>query len=233
MVNAFDELVTSLVTGGMDPAAAASLVARAVIEASAKPKTSGAERTRRWRERHKASQSVTVTSPPSPVTVTSQPSQSVTCDAAAAEELPLTTTSLSDSQGIQKEESKEVVQSTELRARGTRLPDNWEPSAANWKFASGRGLRALDIEIEATKFRNYWTAKPGAGARKVNWDRTWENWILNSKAGSKNGTTGNVIDAADRLLERIDQFERGDDTQLLGEVRGRTGTADVRLLPSK
>ena len=34
------------------------------------------------------------------------------------------------------------------------------------------------MNTEAEKFRNYWTAKSGAGATKRDWSATWRNWII-------------------------------------------------------
>ena len=218
-MTAFDELVTSLVTGGMSPAAAAALVARAVIEATAKQKTTGAARQARWRERHKASQSVTEASSHSTATVTSQASQSVTCDAENAKSAPLSILpSFELSQGNPKEESKEVVRSSEPRARakrGAHLPDDWQPSQADHEYAAGRGLRLYEIDIEATKFRNYWTNRTDKQAAKPRWDRAWQNWILNVRK-APNGQGQSVIDAADRLIDRIAEFDRKDEPDLLG-----------------
>lgn len=42
-----------------------------------------------------------------------------------------------------------------------------------------------------------------------------------------------VIGAADRLLDKIKEFEREDDGNLLTDLRDGTGSADVRLLPSR
>ena len=33
---------------------------------------------------------------------------------------------------------------------------------------------------EAECFTNYWQAKPGAQARKLDWEKTWRNWVINS-----------------------------------------------------
>jgi hypothetical protein len=71
----------------------------------------------------------------------------------------------------------------EKTSRGTRLPSDWQPSAADLKFATDHGLRLYEAEIEATKFRNYWTAKAGRDATKLDWARTWQNWILNATGG--------------------------------------------------
>lgn len=212
-MSAFDELVTLLVTGGMSPAAAAALVARAVIEATAQKKSSGAARTARWRERHKTSQNVTGASLNSAVTVTLQASQNVTCDAVGAGNAPLSILpSFALSQEKPKEESKKEL-STEPRARGKRLPDDWRPSEADMAYARSRHLGPAQIEIEATKFRNYWTNRTDKQAAKPRWDRAWQNWILNVK-GSSNGQDKSVLGA----LQRLEQSLSGEDDNAAGDV---------------
>lgn len=66
---------------------------------------------------------------------------------------------------------------------GTRLPSNWEPSQADLAYAQGQGLPSAVIEREAENFRDYWCARAGAGARKVDWAATWRTWIR--KVGDK------------------------------------------------
>jgi hypothetical protein len=66
------------------------------------------------------------------------------------------------------------------QARGTRLPDDWEPSQADLDFALNRGWQMEHVRIEAMKFRNWWTGKPGKDGLKLNWHRTWQNWCLNA-----------------------------------------------------
>lgn len=61
--------------------------------------------------------------------------------------------------------------------RGSRLPDDWKPSEADIAFADERIGRDA-ARTEFLKFKNYWTAKAGASAVKVDWGRTWRNWIL-------------------------------------------------------
>lgn len=62
--------------------------------------------------------------------------------------------------------------------RGTRLAEDWKPTAGDWAFATGKGCSTARIEREAEAFRNYWLAKAGAGATKLDWSATWRNWIL-------------------------------------------------------
>jgi hypothetical protein len=62
--------------------------------------------------------------------------------------------------------------------RGTRLPESWQPSPQGIAYAIERGMEREAIATEAEKFRNYWTAKSGAGATKRDWEATWRNWII-------------------------------------------------------
>jgi hypothetical protein len=64
--------------------------------------------------------------------------------------------------------------------RGERLPANWHPSDAAVAFAVDRGLARAQVGVEAEKFKNYWSAKTGQGATKLDWDATWRNWIIST-----------------------------------------------------
>lgn len=57
--------------------------------------------------------------------------------------------------------------------RGTRLPDDWQPSADERGFASDLGM---DPDATASSFRDYWVAVAGAKGRKADWPATWRNW---------------------------------------------------------
>jgi hypothetical protein len=61
--------------------------------------------------------------------------------------------------------------------RGTRLPEDWKPGPLLLEWAATKAP-SVDVEVESEKFANYWVAKAGAAARKVSWDRTWQNWML-------------------------------------------------------
>jgi hypothetical protein len=62
--------------------------------------------------------------------------------------------------------------------RGSRLPADWQPSHSEVAFALDRGMPQARVSNETEKFRNYWTAKSGAGATKRDWSATWRNWII-------------------------------------------------------
>lgn len=61
--------------------------------------------------------------------------------------------------------------------RGTRLPDDWEPGADEIRIATERGFPIDQTRAIGRAFRNYWTSLPGAKGRKINWTRTFENWL--------------------------------------------------------
>jgi hypothetical protein len=79
--------------------------------------------------------------------------------------------------------------SKQQSGRGSRLCANWQPSAPDVEFAIGRGLSHKRVSVEAEKFRNYWTAKSGAGAIKRDWSATWRNWIIGAMERD-NGPSG-------------------------------------------
>lgn len=56
--------------------------------------------------------------------------------------------------------------------KGTRLPDDWQPSTDGIELPPD-----LDIAVEADRFRDYWRSKAGAAGTKLDWQATWRNWI--------------------------------------------------------
>ena len=63
------------------------------------------------------------------------------------------------------------------KPRGERLPAGWEPGADGMAFAAGQGMQNGRAAAELAKFRDYWTAQPGAKGRKADWPATWRNWV--------------------------------------------------------
>lgn len=68
-----------------------------------------------------------------------------------------------------------VVPPSTSTARGSRLPEGWEPSE-NLVAWTRTNAPAAATNTEVERFRDYWTAQPGARGRKVSWDATWRNW---------------------------------------------------------
>ena len=61
------------------------------------------------------------------------------------------------------------------KARGTRLPDGWVPDDALIAWTKVNAPAAANV-LELDRFRDYWTAQPGAKGRKTDWAATWRNW---------------------------------------------------------
>jgi hypothetical protein len=80
----------------------------------------------------------------------------------------------------------------QINPRGTRLPDGWKPDqpvidAMRTKYPH------IDLGAEHDKFTDYWIAKAGKDARKVDWNATWRGWIRRAaddssrRSGARNG----------------------------------------------
>jgi hypothetical protein len=67
--------------------------------------------------------------------------------------------------------------------RGTRLSRDWLPSKADRELAKRYGLNDSQIDNQATKFRNFWTSKPGKAALQLDWSGIWENWLITASEG--------------------------------------------------
>jgi uncharacterized protein YdaU (DUF1376 family) len=85
------------------------------------------------------------------------------------------------------EEKKDLQRASARQTRGTRLSDDWQPDESDQAYA----LKFhVDPRTEAEAFRDYWHAKAGANAVKLNWAATWRTWCRNSqkfKGGNGNG----------------------------------------------
>mgnify|MGYP006980408098 CR=1 FL=1 len=75
------------------------------------------------------------------------------------------------------------------KARGTRLPDGWQPdqALADWTRANAP---AAANSLEVDRFRDYWTAQPGAKGRKTDWAATWRNWARRCQEQAHQPTRG-------------------------------------------
>lgn len=64
--------------------------------------------------------------------------------------------------------------------RGTRIPDDWQPARTKGNIEAEEGHTPEWLRNELAKFRDYWTAKTGQSATKLDWQATWRNWIRNA-----------------------------------------------------
>lgn len=85
-----------------------------------------------------------------------------------------------------KEDKREAPQK-----RGTRIQEDFQVTSEMAQWATTNAPN-VDLNLETTKFKNYWESKAGRDASKLDWIKTWQNWILRSHqpsaAANKPGT---------------------------------------------
>jgi hypothetical protein len=64
----------------------------------------------------------------------------------------------------------------QLKKRATRLPEGWQPDEADI-LKLKREFPGFDLTAELEGFRDYWTAKAGAAATKMDWRATYRIWM--------------------------------------------------------
>lgn len=144
-----------------------------------------------------------------------------------------------------KEEKKEIESEKQFQAvalpqaakpkkTASRLPDDWFPDPLSRDFLTRNPVTPETQNREFEKFRNYWQAKPGVGAIKLDWNATWRNWLLNNYSGNQNDKSqkpNSKSDAVDWLHREAERREQGNllDTDGRDETQGldeRTTTCD-------
>lgn len=78
------------------------------------------------------------------------------------------------------DESAAAVSGQAARPKGARLKADWKPSADNVAYAISQGFSAEQVDRVADDFRDFWTAKSGADASKLDWSATWRRWVRNT-----------------------------------------------------
>ena len=86
-------------------------------------------------------------------------------------------------------------------ARGSRLPEDWQPppDLAVWAQTERPDL---DPTVTIEGFRDYWLSQPGQKGRKVDWDRTFRNWVRNQYPNR-----GRIIDDRSPAQRNRDRLE--------------------------
>ncbi len=88
------------------------------------------------------------------------------------------------------------------KPRGSRLPEVYELTDEMIDYAKA-SAPDISVSLEHEKFCNYWHAKAGRDATKIDWTATWKNWMLNAQqwAGSKKGNQAVLDEAASYYQE--------------------------------
>jgi len=107
-----------------------------------------------------------------------------------------------------QKEKREPKGSPKKTKRGTRISDDWKLPDEWCNWAIGEGLPFAAVLNQAEQFHDYWLAKSGKDATKVDWLATWRSWIRNHKKWNKeraNGrSSGAKSNATDNHLAGID-----------------------------
>ncbi|HWJ69153.1 MAG TPA: helix-turn-helix domain-containing protein [Sphingobium sp.] len=115
------------------------------------------------------------------------------------------------------------------RSRAHRIPADWAPppvdQLAPKAGALARQWPAGAYDGEAEAFVNYWLGEAGAKARKLNWDRTWTNWVASvsarvlraAKAGVRHATPADAASGPPRATQPV--AERAQEDRTSREIR--------------
>lgn len=87
--------------------------------------------------------------------------------------------------------------------RGSRIPPSFLPSAESISWA--RVARPdLDLGEVTAAFVDYWESESGAKASKLDWDKTWKNWVRRSRREfNANRSTSSKPSAVERIAQNI------------------------------
>lgn len=88
------------------------------------------------------------------------------------------TTSDQEGKGREGKEKSDAAQK-----RGQRLPEGWNPDREVIDQMR-REFPGVDLQAEHAKFTDYWQAKAGRDAVKLDWNATWRNWIRSARPGA-------------------------------------------------
>ena len=112
-------------------------------------------------------------------------------------------------------ETSVSVVTPQPKKRASRLSENWHLPMEWGEWAVAEGWPESVVRIEAEKFRDFWTAKAGRDAAKLDWQATWRNWMRNSKSPKaiNGGKNGEPTDATDRLRRVVTAAARGSSAQ--------------------
>lgn len=72
--------------------------------------------------------------------------------------------------------------------KGTRLPADFTVTDEMREWAKSEGASDRLITFETDKFLDYWPAVPGQKGVKLDWERTWKNWMRKAIQDAPAGT---------------------------------------------
>lgn len=113
---------------------------------------------------------------------------------------------------LREEKRREETPQAASPKKGTRLPDVFLLTSEMREYGKAKRPE-IDLELETEKFCNFWRAKTGKDATKLNWTLTWKNWILNAKVnfngnGQRKSEREKSADRGENAVRFIDELRR-------------------------
>jgi len=93
------------------------------------------------------------------------------------------------------------------RKRGTRLSEDWMPSEEVIQQMSSE-RPDVDLRMEHRKFIDYWKAKTGKDATKLDWDATFRNWIRNARTAPHLKAVVNGMATSDLRVAQVQALKK-------------------------
>lgn len=114
--------------------------------------------------------------------------------------VPKPLTPMSDEPSLNHQRTRGSARASRSPAaeRGSRLPDDWQPTEADIGFCRTK-RPDLDPAEVAEKFRDHWHGQPGAKGRKADWSATWRNWVRGEKPGRASPVASTALDADEQF----------------------------------
>lgn len=120
--------------------------------------------------------------------------------------------------------------------RGTRLPNDWKIPDDWVKWASAkRKWHPADVLEEAEKFARYWQCKTGSNATKLDWFKTFQNWVSDSRKVdgdySPAAAPKSPTERAESLRKTIALYEQMGRESETGEMKRELARLEPNVLP--
>lgn len=100
------------------------------------------------------------------------------------------------------------------KARGSRLPADWKPTAEDVAYCKAERPDLLPSRV-AQNFYDYWIAKPGKDGVKLNWSATWRSWVRKEDARAAGRPAGNVTNFPGKSVAEQNEANAAEAKRLL------------------
>jgi hypothetical protein len=93
--------------------------------------------------------------------------------------------------------------------RGARLPEDWQPSLADFEWAAAE-CPNVNAKAATAMFKNYWGAASGQSSRKSDWTKAWKFWLQRDQFNNlKRGPNGAHHESASERVARKNRERAG------------------------